>query len=287
MRVAEGQEAGTAGRASLLVTAWVVGAGLLGSGWAIGQSEHSLAEAAAGVDALVQAQDQGAAIEWNGRTAHLDPAGLDSHEVDEVLAALEDMGGVRSVHLLADPLLPGGEDVVAPDTSATSAAATSTTSTTVPPATTTTTAPATTVAPATTATPTTLPPTTTTPSTTNAAEGTLALERLLDGRTVEFEFSTAIPTPETEMLLDELADLLGAFPLLTLHITGHTDPVGNEVANQTLSEARAQSVANHLIIRGIDGSRMTVAGKGSTEPVADNDTLAGKQQNRRVVIEAS
>ena len=67
-------------------------------------------------------------------------------------------------------------------------------------------------------------------------------------------------------------------------IYGHTDSSGNDAINQPLSEKRAQSVADYLKNCGISSSRMTVEGKSSSMPVADNATKEGKAQNRRVEI---
>lgn len=112
------------------------------------------------------------------------------------------------------------------------------------------------------------------------------LERLLGTQNIEFVFSTAIPTEATQDLLIELIELMEDNDVLELHIVGHTDTIGNAAANQQLSLDRAQSIANHLIIGGIDSARMTVEGRGASDPVAGNETGAGKQHNRRVVIEA-
>lgn len=174
------------------------------------------------------------------------------------------------------------------------------TPTTTTPVVSTTVAPTTSVAPTTTSAPTTVASTTSAPTTvvsttsapTASTEGSpevavAELETLLDGQSIQFMFSTAIPTPQTEALVADLAELLHSHPDLRLHIVGHTDPSGNAEANQMLSQARAQSVANHMILRGVDGSRMTVEGRGSSEPVADNSTQWGKEQNRRVVITAT
>ena len=67
-------------------------------------------------------------------------------------------------------------------------------------------------------------------------------------------------------------------------IYGHTDSSGNDAINQPLSEKRPQSVADYLKNCGISSSRMTVEGKSSSMPVADNATKEGKAQNRRVEI---
>ncbi|RYM31417.1 OmpA family protein [Brumimicrobium glaciale] len=68
----------------------------------------------------------------------------------------------------------------------------------------------------------------------------------------------------------------------TILISGHTDNTGNEDQNITLSEARAQSVADYLVLKGINKLRINYNGYGSSNPVTTNDTNEGKQQNRRV-----
>jgi len=70
-----------------------------------------------------------------------------------------------------------------------------------------------------------------------------------------------------------------------LTIVGHTDNSGNPDANLALSKSRAQAVVNYLEQKGIPANRFQmVDGKGQNEPVASNTTVAGKAQNRRVVI---
>lgn len=97
-----------------------------------------------------------------------------------------------------------------------------------------------------------------------------------------FATNKTIILPESEQSMEELAAFLESNPTVTIHITGHTDAVGSDRANQILSEGRAKSVRNNLIMRGVDGSRITTDGKGESEPVADNDTEEGRALNRRV-----
>ncbi len=256
----------------MAVVVWIVAVGILGGSWAFHRVESALDHEADKLVAVQEAQAQGATIDWDGRTANISPGSLDAQATDEMVSALVALGGVAKVNVsgeVSPTPSSSSETTLAPEETA----ATTTSSTAALP----------TTEPATTAPPTSEPTTTTAPL---PDDGATQLELLLAGRTVEFLFSTAVPTPETEALLDELHDLLEANPDLSLHITGHTDPAGNETANQILSEARAQSIANHLIIRGIDATRMTTAGKGSTEPIADNATIEGQNRNRRVVIEA-
>ena len=88
--------------------------------------------------------------------------------------------------------------------------------------------------------------------------------------------------PQSEAAMANLANFLLMNPSVTIHITGHTDAVGTDEANQILSEGRANAVRNDLIKRGVAAERMTAEGKGEKEPVADNDTEEGRQLNRRV-----
>jgi len=86
--------------------------------------------------------------------------------------------------------------------------------------------------------------------------------------------------------LNQVIDLLRAYPTNALRVTGHTDAVGSDSLNQTLSERRAQAVADYIAQNGkIDPSRIKVVGYGKHRPVATNVTEEGRQQNRRVEID--
>ena len=76
-------------------------------------------------------------------------------------------------------------------------------------------------------------------------------------------------------------------PTYHLAISGHTDDVGNDEYNQTLSDKRAAAVRRYLINQGIDENRMTSHGYGETRPIADNKTKQGRALNRRVEFEVS
>lgn len=88
--------------------------------------------------------------------------------------------------------------------------------------------------------------------------------------------------PQSEQSMSDLATFLLENPSVTIHITGHTDAVGSDEANQILSEGRANAVRDDLIKRGVAAERLSAEGKGEKEPVADNDTEEGRQLNRRV-----
>lgn len=87
--------------------------------------------------------------------------------------------------------------------------------------------------------------------------------------------------------LNEVVKILQDNPDMKLAIDGHTDNVGNDAYNQKLSDDRAASVKAYFVSKGIDESRITSAGHGETQPIADNKTAAGKQKNRRVEMKLS
>ncbi len=84
--------------------------------------------------------------------------------------------------------------------------------------------------------------------------------------------------------LDRLVTFLGQAPDRTVRIEGHTDNRGGQDMNQALSQKRADSVALYLTGRGIASNRVTSVGEGYNSPVADNNTDAGRQANRRVEV---
>lgn len=101
---------------------------------------------------------------------------------------------------------------------------------------------------------------------------------------VEFQTNTNLPTSPTEGVIDAVAEILAEYPELAVEIVGHTDSRGDEAANQALSESRSQAVLDGLVQRGIESQRLAATGRGSSEPVASNDTIDGQQRNRRVEI---
>ncbi|RNC64637.1 OmpA family protein [Proteiniphilum sp. X52] len=84
--------------------------------------------------------------------------------------------------------------------------------------------------------------------------------------------------------LDKFATSLQNNPDTDVKIYGHTDSTGSDAINNPLSQRRAESVYNYLVSKGVSGARMVSEGFGSTQPVADNNTVAGRAQNRRVEV---
>lgn len=81
-----------------------------------------------------------------------------------------------------------------------------------------------------------------------------------------------------------IARNLNQYPNSTIQVIGHTDSTGSAAYNQDLSERRARSVAGILTAGGVSQGRVTTAGRGASNPVASNDSAAGRAQNRRVEI---
>ncbi|MCG8310979.1 MAG: OmpA family protein [Cytophagales bacterium] len=97
-----------------------------------------------------------------------------------------------------------------------------------------------------------------------------------------FDFAKATLREESFHELDRILPYFGKFPNLKIELSGHTDAVGSDRANQTLSEGRANSVREYLIRKGVSADKIAAVGYGETMPVASNDTDEGRQLNRRV-----
>jgi len=97
-------------------------------------------------------------------------------------------------------------------------------------------------------------------------------------------FDTAKYTlkPGTQVSLAKVATILQLYPGLKVQVEGYTDSVGGDEYNQKLSENRANAVHDFLVANGVPAANVTAAGYGKADPVADNGTAAGRQQNRRV-----
>ena len=99
---------------------------------------------------------------------------------------------------------------------------------------------------------------------------------------VQFESGKSAIKSNTLAILDQVAGVLNRYPVYSLTISGHTDSAGSDASNQKLSENRAKACYDYLSSKGIAAGRMTYAGYGESQPVADNATAAGKTKNRRV-----
>jgi len=100
-------------------------------------------------------------------------------------------------------------------------------------------------------------------------------------KNIFFDFDKATLRKESAAELDRLVKMLRDVPTLTIEISGHTDNVGSDEYNTKLSKDRAKAVVDYLIVQGIEESRLTYAGYGESQPIAGNDTVGGRQENRR------
>lgn len=90
--------------------------------------------------------------------------------------------------------------------------------------------------------------------------------------------------PDMRPVLDRFATTLNQNPVTTVDIVGHTDSTGSDAINDPLSVNRADATRDYLVARGVASNRIRVDGRGSREPIADNNTAAGRAMNRRVEI---
>ena len=84
--------------------------------------------------------------------------------------------------------------------------------------------------------------------------------------------------------LDRLTAFMNEYPKRTASIEGYTDSMGSEEMNQSLSQRRADAVKGYLVGQGVNSTRLSSSGRGENSPVADNESAAGRQQNRRVEV---
>jgi outer membrane protein OmpA-like peptidoglycan-associated protein len=97
-----------------------------------------------------------------------------------------------------------------------------------------------------------------------------------------FDVNKATLKPASMTNLENLATILNKYPDTNILIEGHTDNTGSDEYNLELSEKRSQSVANYLASLNVDPTRFTIMGYGESQPIADNETVEGRAQNRRV-----
>ncbi|MCG2576079.1 OmpA family protein [Dechloromonas sp. XY25] len=101
---------------------------------------------------------------------------------------------------------------------------------------------------------------------------------------IEFDTGAATLKPSSQEQLRNIAEILKAYPQVTLKLGGYTDNTGNPQQNQQLSGERATSAMNQIVAFGIDPARLSAEGYGDQHPVADNATAEGRQRNRRIDI---
>lgn len=117
---------------------------------------------------------------------------------------------------------------------------------------------------------------------TEADDGQSILVNLPDG--VTFDVDSSSLKPQFRTTLDQIGDSMNRYPNSLIDVYGHTDSTGSDQYNQALSERRASTVANYLVMRGVSATRIRSQGFGESMPVASNDTIDGRARNRRVEI---
>lgn len=109
--------------------------------------------------------------------------------------------------------------------------------------------------------------------------------RLVMPSNITFATNQSNISPSFDSTLDAVAHVMNKYDKTFLSIDGHTDSTGDAAYNMSLSEKRAESVRNFLLRQGVNGQRMYVTGFGETQPIASNDSSAGRAANRRVEIQ--
>lgn len=133
----------------------------------------------------------------------------------------------------------------------------------------------------------------------NMDEKARELEEEMDGVTVQrveegiavsfdsgilFDFDSSSLRPEGYENLRKLTRIINRDDDTILMIVGHTDSRGDEDYNLRLSERRAQSASRYMVSQGLSSDRIQIVGRGEHEPIADNDTDEGRQENRRIEV---
>ncbi|EDP72728.1 OmpA domain protein [Flavobacteriales bacterium ALC-1] len=103
-------------------------------------------------------------------------------------------------------------------------------------------------------------------------------------RSILFDTGKASFKKETDQVLQAMVAIFKEYPKADFSIEGHTDSVGSKSTNQALSDRRANAVRDYLIANGISADRLTAAGYGEDNPIANNKTRAGRKENRRVEV---
>ncbi|MEH3104000.1 MAG: OmpA family protein [Sphingomonas phyllosphaerae] len=101
---------------------------------------------------------------------------------------------------------------------------------------------------------------------------------------INFAYNSANVQPQFRATLDKVAGVLADYRETYVDVYGHTDSTGSDSYNQDLSERRARSVADYLSSHGVQAARIAARGFGETQPIASNETEAGRAENRRVEI---
>lgn len=108
--------------------------------------------------------------------------------------------------------------------------------------------------------------------------------KVCDLRDIYYETNSYTLTQASKVVLALFIEFLKDNPTVKVEIQGHTDNIGNDDANQKLSEQRAKAVYDYVIGKGIPADRLRYKGYGESQPIADNNTATGRAKNRRTVF---
>lgn len=115
------------------------------------------------------------------------------------------------------------------------------------------------------------------------------LNDAMTGKTILFETNKSAIKRDSLALLDSLGGIIAncrdVIAGRGIQVSGHTDSVGNDAYNQNLSTQRADAVKGYLVKKGVDSALINSAGFGESQPIASNDTEAGRSQNRRITFD--
>jgi len=120
------------------------------------------------------------------------------------------------------------------------------------------------------------------PGSSHAVDTQQRIDRELLGKTIEFQRGSAEITESGRTLLDRVADALVAAPDLRVRVEGHTDARGNPERNKALSQSRAEAVVDYLAAHGVDSSRLSAVGLGSSRPIVRTEDPERGSVNRRI-----
>lgn len=118
------------------------------------------------------------------------------------------------------------------------------------------------------------------------------VERIDNGIVITFDENSGVYfdtnkyniNADSQTILDRLSNVMKEYPQTNIIVAGHTDNVGTESYNLTLSRQRANAVTNYLVRNGISGNRFTTVYYGETQPITDNSTAEKRAKNRRVTL---
>ena len=120
--------------------------------------------------------------------------------------------------------------------------------------------------------------------TSNAEMKQVEVGKTYDLHDIHFATNSYLLNKEARSVIDLFIEFLSENPTIKVEIQGHTDNIGNDDANQELSEQRAKSVYQYVISKGIDSGRLRYKGYGESQPIAPNTTPEGRAKNRRTVF---